>query len=308
MANSAKRTTANGNRPMSLEGALAGASEVARSLRDTATQAESIEQAATRLASGGNEQAAAGEQIRASVESLAAGIEQTATSIQSLTRSQVHVGRDGQGAATGPGGDHDRFARGRLLGVRRTEGQRVARGFHRGHDRDPGGDVPIDQRRQRERRGSGGFERGAVGRRRGECAEHQGGLRARPEQRGVDGTDRHDRQRHGQGRGQDCSRSRADRRAHHRHDDRRRRRAGRDRTGREGWHRDGVRRRRDGRHRRGDVAIGAQCRRAGQGRRGCHNEHVHDADRSWPRPSRRWPRPPRRTRRSSRRMRLAPSN
>ena len=56
MASSGKR--ANGNRTASLGDALAGASGATRGLRETAVQAQSIEDAATRLAAGGNEQAA----------------------------------------------------------------------------------------------------------------------------------------------------------------------------------------------------------------------------------------------------------
>src|SRR6188508_995461 len=89
MANSGKAQ--NGNRQVDLEDALAGASGATRGLRETATQARAIEDAATRLAASGNEQAAANEQIRASLEALAAGVEQAATSSLSLARAQANV-------------------------------------------------------------------------------------------------------------------------------------------------------------------------------------------------------------------------
>src|SRR5689334_4062399 len=88
MANSGK-SAQNGNRRVSIDEAAAGGA--VRGLRETAAEAQAIEDAATRLAASGNEQAAAGEQVRASMEAMAVGIEQAATAAQSLARAQAHV-------------------------------------------------------------------------------------------------------------------------------------------------------------------------------------------------------------------------
>ena len=81
----------DGSRRDALEHALSSANGAARVLRDAALQAASIEEAATRLGAGGNEQAAAGEQIRASLEGLAAGVEETGISVHGMASSQAHV-------------------------------------------------------------------------------------------------------------------------------------------------------------------------------------------------------------------------
>ena len=62
--NSGKNSAATATAPISLDEALARAGGATRALRETAAQALAIEEAATRLAAGGNEQAAAGERIR----------------------------------------------------------------------------------------------------------------------------------------------------------------------------------------------------------------------------------------------------
>ena len=79
------------NDVLSLEAARSRADEIARALRDGAAQAPAIEQAAARLASGGNEQAASIEQIRAGIEEMASGIEETGAALQTLQRSQQRV-------------------------------------------------------------------------------------------------------------------------------------------------------------------------------------------------------------------------
>src|SRR4051812_46022370 len=74
-----------------VDAALGRAEQMARSLRQSGTIAQSVEDAAQRLAAGGNEQAAAAEQMRSAVESVATGVEQTAQVVQSMTRSQAQV-------------------------------------------------------------------------------------------------------------------------------------------------------------------------------------------------------------------------
>jgi len=71
--------------------ALGRAEETARSLDETARQAQAIEEAATRLASAGAQQAAAIEQVRGNFEVLAGGVDSAATAVQQLARGQALV-------------------------------------------------------------------------------------------------------------------------------------------------------------------------------------------------------------------------
>src|SRR4051794_29628702 len=61
---------------------------VAQSLRETANEVASIENAALRLAAGGNERAAAGEQVSAQTASIAGAVEETGATVARMTRTQ----------------------------------------------------------------------------------------------------------------------------------------------------------------------------------------------------------------------------
>src|ERR1700733_12898563 len=58
------------------------------SLKQTATLARNVEDAASRLASSGNEQSAASQELRVGIESMAASIEEISSSGEELARSQ----------------------------------------------------------------------------------------------------------------------------------------------------------------------------------------------------------------------------
>jgi len=77
------------------------AETVARSLRQTVDKAEMIEQAASRLAAGGNDHAAGADQTRTSLESILTSIEQTAAAAEQLTRSQSSVATSAKEPLTG---------------------------------------------------------------------------------------------------------------------------------------------------------------------------------------------------------------
>src|ERR1700687_4910825 len=74
-----------------LDQAQLRAEDTARSLRETAAQALSIEQSAKRLSEAGHEQAGATEKSRVNMESISAGVEQAAQSMHELNRSQREV-------------------------------------------------------------------------------------------------------------------------------------------------------------------------------------------------------------------------
>src|SRR3954470_5536112 len=61
---------------------------VAQSLRETANEVAAIENAALRLAAGGNERAAAGEQLSTQTASIADCVEETGQMVAKLTRTQ----------------------------------------------------------------------------------------------------------------------------------------------------------------------------------------------------------------------------
>ena len=67
----------------SLDAALVRLDGLAQSLRQSATEAQDIEQAAERLISGSNEHAASSEETRASVDGLASSIEETSLTLTS---------------------------------------------------------------------------------------------------------------------------------------------------------------------------------------------------------------------------------
>ena len=74
-----------------VDGALAGATEAAQSLGQTAAQAESIATSGEELASSANELAASIEQMTASAANLAVSVAQTGASVEETSRSIASV-------------------------------------------------------------------------------------------------------------------------------------------------------------------------------------------------------------------------